>query len=478
MARRALSAFSRWALEDAYTDLLDFCDSLQRRVSKLVDDVRILRQKYASAKAENMDLIWIRLVGPGRLLGGLPAMDDAVVESDAIMGDYRLGATLGVGSSAVVREGVDERSGERLAIKIVDKSRAARYKIVRRLHNEVVHMRAVEHPNAARSSTPHAGLYRLEHGGRDLYGYVGAAFLNMVVPEPVARHVVSQLVAGCCALSARGVVHHDVKSENVLVAPGVEDGQVAAVRLTDLGMSETYEPGQRGTAFCGSPGFFPPEMVAAADYDPFKVDAWSIGCVALELLLGRQWFSDRWLPASKLTGDPAEFAVALSPALADLAALGRHAAAEAKSFLESALTEDRTTGPPSGAAGTLGLAPPAPAAVSPRARPATSRRRRRPAAARVRSARGRTSRRFAPRRALRRAVAAATPPGDGDDELESSTPSRARAAADASPAPPPRLAVPRDDTDAAAPNAAPEGDVPVDVTVEMEPLRGSCPAAS
>ena len=106
MARRALSAFSRWALEDAYTDLLDFCDGLQRRVSKLVDDVRILRQKYASAKAENMDLIWIRLVGPGRLLGGLPAMDDAVVESDAIMGDYRLGATLGVGSSAVVREGV------------------------------------------------------------------------------------------------------------------------------------------------------------------------------------------------------------------------------------------------------------------------------------------------------------------------------------------------------------------------------------
>ncbi|EGB03517.1 hypothetical protein AURANDRAFT_13964, partial [Aureococcus anophagefferens] len=251
------------------------------------------------------------------------------------MGDYRLGATLGVGSSAVVREGVDERSGERLAIKIVDKNRAARYKIVRRLNNEVVHMRAVEHPNVARLVDvvhARAGLYLvLEHGGRDLYGYVGATFPNMVVPEPVARHVVSQLVAGCCALSARGVVHHDVKSENVLVAPGIEDGQVAAVRLTDLGMSETYEPGQRGKAFCGSPGFFPPEMVAAADYDPFKVDAWSIGCVALELLLGRH-----------SRDDPAEFAVALSSALADLAAALRASPlpAEAKSFLESALTED------------------------------------------------------------------------------------------------------------------------------------------
>ncbi|KAH8051361.1 protein kinase [Aureococcus anophagefferens] len=426
MARRALSAFSRWALEDAYTDLLDFCDSLQRRVSKLVDDVRILRQKYASAKAENMDLIWIRLVGPGRLLGGLPAMDDAVVESDAIMGDYRLGATLGVGSSAVVREGVDERSGERLAIKIVDKSRAARYKIVRRLHNEVVHMRAVEHPNVARLVDvvlARAGLYLvLEHGGRDLYGYVGAAFPNMVVPEPVARHVVSQLVAGCCALSARGVVHHDVKSENVLVAPGVEDGQVAAVRLTDLGMSETYEPGQRGTAFCGSPGFFPPEMVAAADYDPFKVDAWSIG----------------------LTGDPAEFAVALSSALADLAAALRASPlpAEAKSFLESALTEDPDDRPAieelaghpwvsrhphlrrlsrAGSAGDLAAA-----------------------AAAVQAEEAKVQ------------VEAVAPPPD--------VPPAAEPAPSVTPSPPADYAP-------AAPNAAPEGDVPVDVTVEMEPLR-------
>ncbi|KAH8069881.1 protein kinase [Aureococcus anophagefferens] len=454
MARHALSAFSRWALEDAYTDLLDFCDSLQRRVSKLVDDVRILRQKYASAKAENMDLIWIRLVGPGRLLGGLPAMDDAV--------------------------GVDERSGERLAIKIVDKSRAARYKIVRRLNNEVVHMRAVEHPNVARLVDvvhARAGLYLvLEHGGRDLYGYVGATFPNMVVPEPVARHVVSQLVAGCCALSARGVVHHDVKSENVLVAPGVEDGQVAAVRLTDLGMSETYEPGQRGTAFCGSPGFFPPEMVAAADYDPFKVDAWSIGCVALELLLGRQWFSDRWLPASKLTGDPAEFAVALSSALADLAAALRASPlpAEAKSFLESALTEDpddrlaveELAGHPwvsrhphlrrlsrAGSTGDLAAAAaavqaeeakvqveavaPAPD-VPPPAEPAPSVTPSPPAPA------------DAPARAAARRATARV-----------SSPTRR---------PPPDLAALATITDAAAPNAAPEGDVPVDVTVEMEPL--------
>ncbi|KAH8058914.1 hypothetical protein JL720_13930 [Aureococcus anophagefferens] len=71
------------------------------------------------------------------------------------------------------------------------------------------------------------------------------------------------------------------------------------------------------------------------------------------------------------------------------------------------------------------------------------------------------------------AVAAATPPGDDDDELESSTPSRAarkrRGRVRRSAAGPRRVLATI--MDAAAPNAAPEGDVPVDVTVEMEPLR-------
>ncbi|EGB08806.1 hypothetical protein AURANDRAFT_25569, partial [Aureococcus anophagefferens] len=278
------------------------------------------------------------------VLSGLPAVDDGVAESDGFLGPYAVGATLGVGSSAVVREGRDRRTGERVALKIVDKSRAARYKAAKRLNNEVAHTRAVEHPNVARLVDvvhTRTRLYLvLEHGGRDLYGHVGDAYADFVCPEPAARHVVSQLVAACTALAASGVVHHDIKSENVLVT--AQDGRVADVRLTDLGMSDRYAAGDRGTAFCGSPGFFPPEMVTAPDYDPFKVDVWSVGCVALELLLGRQWFSDRWLPASKLTGDRPEFAEALALALADLGDALRESTlpAEAKGFLERALTED------------------------------------------------------------------------------------------------------------------------------------------
>jgi serine/threonine protein kinase len=91
-------------------------------------------------------------------------------------------------------------------------------------------------------------------------------------------------------------------------------------------MAERYTRTARATAFCGSPGFFPPEMVTARDYDPFRVDIWSVGCVAVELLLGREWFSTHWMPNSKLTDAPRKFEAGVVASLdrldADLAAAG------------------------------------------------------------------------------------------------------------------------------------------------------------
>ena len=163
------------------------------------------------------------------------------------------------------------------------------------------------------------------------------------LPEASARSLVAQVVAGVCALSARDIVHHDIKTENILIETDGA-GSIFRLRLTDMGMSESYGRGERATSFCGSPGFFPPEMVLRRDYDPFKVDVWSVGCVAVELLLGRAWFSQHWLPISKLTDEPRRFEAGLRAALdrldADLPAMG---AASATSFVRDALTFDMTS---------------------------------------------------------------------------------------------------------------------------------------
>ena len=275
-----LEEVSRPELERHCLEMRRFCEALQQRLRETTEANRILRYKYSAAKSEIADLLWNRLVQPGRLVG-VPPLDETAAEGEDVLGRYAVGATLGLGSSAVVKECRREATDERFAIKIVDKARVVRYKALWRLCNEVVNMRAVDHPNVVRLvdavHTQTRFCLVLQHGGRDLYGYITATYPDLVAPEPAARLILSQLVAGCCALSAKNIVHHDIKSENVLVVPGAEDAQgsapIAAVRVTDLGMSEAYDRGARGTAFCGSPGFFPPEMVLARDYDPFKVDA-------------------------------------------------------------------------------------------------------------------------------------------------------------------------------------------------------------
>ena len=87
----------------------------------------------------------------------------------------------------------------------------------------------------------------------------------------VALALLAQLVAGVCSLSAHNAVHHDIKPENITVETG-EDGELSPLRLVDLGISQIYTRGDMSAVVCGSPGFFPPELVLADIYDPFKVD--------------------------------------------------------------------------------------------------------------------------------------------------------------------------------------------------------------
>jgi serine/threonine protein kinase len=47
--------------------------------------------------------------------------------------------------------------------------------------------------------------------------------------------------------------------------------------------------------FCGSPGFFAPEMLVKGAYNGKKADAWSLGCILLELVLGHEDFCRLWV---------------------------------------------------------------------------------------------------------------------------------------------------------------------------------------
>lgn len=79
-----------------------------------------------------------------------------------------------------------------------------------------------------------------------------------------------------------------------------DEVHVADVKLCDFGLCAVISPeagGEEMCDFCGSPGFFAPELVMLKAYGAKQADVWSLGCVLLETLLGHERFYDLWVSA-------------------------------------------------------------------------------------------------------------------------------------------------------------------------------------
>ncbi|CAN8326064.1 unnamed protein product [Cochlearia groenlandica] len=96
------------------------------------------------------------------------------------------------------------------------------------------------------------------------------------LPEPEIRSYTRQILNGLMYLHERGIVHCDIKSQNVLVD---ENGGV--LKIADLGCAKpVYESG-----FSGTPAFMAPE-VARGEEQRFPADVWALGCTVIEMMTG------------------------------------------------------------------------------------------------------------------------------------------------------------------------------------------------
>jgi len=121
--------------------------------------------------------------------------------------------------------------------------------------------------------------------GKDLAQLVAEAPLG---PERAIAYVV-QVCRALLVAHTAGVVHHDVKPENMLLAG---DGPNEAVKLIDFGISEdpAHPPPPGGDWIIGTPAYMAPERITgAAQADP-RSDIWSLGVTLHELATGQQPF--------------------------------------------------------------------------------------------------------------------------------------------------------------------------------------------
>lgn len=95
-----------------------------------------------------------------------------------------------------------------------------------------------------------------------------------------AERVVVQIACALCAVHSLGIIHRDIKEENVMIA------QSGTVRLTDFDISKIYTEGKRrDTVLLGTTTYAPPEQFGLAQTD-LRSDIYSLGILANRLVTG------------------------------------------------------------------------------------------------------------------------------------------------------------------------------------------------
>ena len=205
------------------------------------------------------------------------------------IGSYAIERRLGSGGAGEVWRARDERIGRDVAIKLL-LPHPTNGERLSTLHDEARAAGTLNHPNVVtvydvgtHGGAPYLVTECLE--GESLRARLGAGAL----PLATALDVALQIARGLAAAHARGIVHGDLKPENVFV--GI-DGRV---KILDFGLATLHDPvarrdaDARPAALTGTVSYMAPEQLRGEGTDG-RTDLFALGVVLHEMLTGRRPF--------------------------------------------------------------------------------------------------------------------------------------------------------------------------------------------
>lgn len=239
------------------------------------------------------------MVTPTPAEDGVPPRDDPRIGSK-LAGKYRIDGRLGAGGMGVVYEATNTWTERRVAVKILEGGRNGRATLspvaVDRFLLEAKVASRIEHPNVVSI----LDLGRDEDGTlfivqELLAGPTLDAHLAAQGPLTVgeALDTLRPVMSGLVAAHAAGVVHRDVKPENIILAR--DSAGVITPKLLDFGVAlatESTADARMTNAgqIVGTPAFMSPEQAMGARDIDDRSDVWAMGLVWVEALTGRRQF--------------------------------------------------------------------------------------------------------------------------------------------------------------------------------------------
>ncbi|MBL8922641.1 MAG: serine/threonine protein kinase [Myxococcaceae bacterium] len=203
------------------------------------------------------------------------------------VGDYEIIARIGTGGMGAVFEAKHPVIGKRVAVKVLHPAFAQDPKVLERFVNEARVVNTIKHPGVVDifsfGKTPGGTAYFLMEflKGRsvgDLLAAEGAQSIGR------SLDLIAQLFDVLAKAHAAGVVHRDLKPQNLFVEDGFR------LRVLDFGIAKSLSPELRqaltGSAILGTPGYMAPEQINSEPVTP-RTDLYAAGAVLFELLTGR-----------------------------------------------------------------------------------------------------------------------------------------------------------------------------------------------
>jgi serine/threonine-protein kinase len=208
-------------------------------------------------------------------------------------GRYRIRGRVARGGMATVYQAMDERLERNVAVKVIHPERAGDARFVQRFNDEAKTAARLSHPNvvAVFDQGTYNGTPYL------IMEYVRGRTLREILSDrrrlypAEALAVLEQMLAALAVAHRMGLVHRDVKPENVLIAPppnGSGDLVDAVVKVADFGLARAAEVGGHDSdgTLTATASYVAPELVSEGVADP-RADVYSAGIVLFEMLTGR-----------------------------------------------------------------------------------------------------------------------------------------------------------------------------------------------
>ncbi|MCB9670479.1 MAG: serine/threonine protein kinase [Alphaproteobacteria bacterium] len=204
-----------------------------------------------------------------------------------LAGRYELGTPIGQGGMGIVHRGVDSRTGEPVAIKVIRGGGMSPMALVRFLR-EVETAASVRHPAIVRMLHVDVTEDGLPFQVQELVeGQTLATWLDRlgVLDPAVVLHVLAGLCDALAAAHAQGVVHRDVKPANLVLVPSGP-----GLKLLDFGIAKLSRPvSERLTvtgAMVGTPAYMGPELWEGTGEATPASDVFAVGVTVVRALTG------------------------------------------------------------------------------------------------------------------------------------------------------------------------------------------------